>query len=246
MKLLKGIAISLVLGALAAPAAMAQEEASAWGSFSGNVALTNDYLFRGYTQTLHNAAIQGGLDWDSGMGVYLGTWGSNVDFGIDGSMEWDIYGGYKFTIGEAFTVDVGAIGYLYPGAPSAANLDYWEAKIAMGYDFGAAALSASFYYSPEWTGGFDEAYYINGGVTVPVMEGLSISGFIGHQTFDNPALIDYTDYNIGISYAFPWFTADARFYDTDVPTASCGITTASGATHTLCDDRFVVKFSRAF
>ena len=123
MKFVKGLATALVLSALVAPAAMAEEEASSWGTFTGNVALANDYVFRGLSQTLNNATIQGGLDWDSGMGIYIGTWGSNVDFGAgtDGGMEWDVYGGYRGTIGEAFSYDVGAVGYIYPGSAGAAR-----------------------------------------------------------------------------------------------------------------------------
>jgi uncharacterized protein (TIGR02001 family) len=250
MKLLKGIAISLVLGTLAAPAAMADDmEKSPWGTFTGNVALANDYVFRGVSQTLNSATIQGGLDWDSGMGIYLGTWGSNIDFGggTDGGMELDVYGGYKGTIGEAFTYDVGAIGYLYPGSASSANLDYWEGKVALGYDFGPFALSASFYYSPDFTGAVGDAYYFNGGVSVPIpgVDGLSISGAVGHQSFDRAGVIDYTDYNIGATYAFKWATLDIRWYDTDLPSAAFTIVNAKGP-HTISDSRVVAKISRAF
>jgi len=247
MKFVKGLATALVLSALAAPAAMAEEEASTWGTFTGNVALANDYVFRGVSQTLNNATIQGGLDWDSGMGIYLGTWGSNVDFGagLDGGMEWDLYGGYRGTLGEAFTYDVGAVGYLYPGSAGAANLDYWEAKVALGYNFGPAALTASFFYSPDFTGGVGDAYYFSGGLSVPVMDKLTISGSVGHQSFDNPAIIDYTDYNIGVAYAFPWFTLDVRWSDTDLPDALFTIVNAKGP-HTIVDSRIVAKISRAF
>ena len=88
MKFLKGIAVSLMLGAFAVPAMAdeAEAEKSKWGTFTGNVALTNDYVFRGFSQTLEHAAIQGGLDWDSGMGIYLGTWASNVEFTSAGEL----------------------------------------------------------------------------------------------------------------------------------------------------------------
>ena len=40
-------------------AAGAQEESS----ISANLAVTTDYVFRGYTQTGEDPAVQGGLDW---------------------------------------------------------------------------------------------------------------------------------------------------------------------------------------
>ncbi len=45
-------------------------------------AVTTDYRFRGLTQTQNDPAVQAGftLAHDSGF-LYLGLWGSNVDFG---------------------------------------------------------------------------------------------------------------------------------------------------------------------
>lgn len=67
------------------------EEPRTAGAFSGNVALTSEYYFRGISQTGDAPAIQGGFDYEVGLGkpvaLYLGVWGSNVEFnevGIDG------------------------------------------------------------------------------------------------------------------------------------------------------------------
>ena len=70
------------------------------GTFSANAGLVTEYRFRGLDQSSQKPAIQGGIDWSMETGlndtsVYLGTWGSNVDFG-DGdkaSAEIDYYGG---------------------------------------------------------------------------------------------------------------------------------------------------------
>ena len=49
-------------------------------SFSANVGLYSDYIFRGYTQTQNEPAIQGGFDVEHSSGLYAGTWASNVDW----------------------------------------------------------------------------------------------------------------------------------------------------------------------
>ena len=101
------------------------------------------YVFRGFSQTLEEPTLQGGLDWDSGVGVYVGMWGSNVNFG-DGDnahVEMDFYAGYAGEI-DAFSYDVGFLYYLYPGAASSLNYDFWEAYGSVGYDFGPASASA--------------------------------------------------------------------------------------------------------
>lgn len=232
-------AVAAMLFAAACPA-VAEDEAKSGlpGTFTGNVALTNDYVFRGYTQTLEKAALQGGLDWDSGVGFYLGTWGSNMKFGApgEGSLELDLYGGYKGAVGK-FTYDIGALGYLYPGTASALKYNWWEGHVIVGYDLGVVQASAGINYTPDYFGGNGHGMYYTGKVLAPltaIVEGLSIDGTIGRTDVKGTAL-DYTDYSVGITYAFKWFTTDVRFTDTDV----------KGCIN-VCDQRVVVKVSRAF
>src|SRR3546814_12414933 len=84
------------------------------GTFAANVALGTDYVFRGISQTDEEPTVQGGFDWSHDSGIYLGIWGSNVDFddGDEAHLETDIYGGWKPTW-NGFTFDVGGIYYLY-------------------------------------------------------------------------------------------------------------------------------------
>ncbi len=235
------VATALLLGATTT-AAMAQEEGGLLpGSFTGNVALTNDYVFRGFTQTQEKAAIQGGLDWDTGMGFYLGTWASNIQFGLpgEGSMEWDVYGGYRGAI-DKFTYDVGLIGYLYPGTDAGLTYKWWEVSAKVGYDFDFAALSAGVSYTPDYFGGLDNAVYYTGKLAVPVtisgLEGLTIDGTVGLQNMKSP-FTDTMDYSIGVAYAMEWFTTEVRYINTDGSAALC---------RNVCDGRVVVKVSRSF
>src|SRR5881296_4427853 len=92
-------------------------------SLSGNVALVGDYRFRGLSQTYTQPAIQGGVDYAAapgggGGGAYVGAWGSNVSgnqFLNGGSLELDLYGGYRWTVAKV-GVDLGMQYYWYPRA----------------------------------------------------------------------------------------------------------------------------------
>jgi uncharacterized protein (TIGR02001 family) len=229
---------ALLLAAVTNSAVAQDQDGLLPGTFTGNVALTNDYVFRGYTQTEEDVAIQGGFDWDSGFGIYLGTWASNMQFGIpgEGSMELDVYGGYKGTI-DKFSYDIGAIGYLYPGTAKALDYQWWEVSAKVGYDFDVAALSGGVSYTPDYFGGLDKSWYYAGKLLVPAgIEGLSVDGTIGYQDLQS-GLDSVTDYSVGITYAMKWFTTDLRFHDTDGAAAGC---------KKICDDRVVVKLSRSF
>jgi len=93
-------------------------------TLTGNMTITNDYRFRGLSQTFGEGfwdwapAIQGGIDYSHSSGLYLGNWNSNVSgnqFPNGSSIEMDFYGGWKHSWGD-FGLDVGTIYYAYPGA----------------------------------------------------------------------------------------------------------------------------------
>src|SRR5512133_1490261 len=86
-------------------AAMAQTQAAAPGyTLAYNVGVTSDYRFRGISQTSFDPALQAGVDFAHKSGFYLGAWGSNISWikdyvgASDGSLEIDLYGGYKGAI----------------------------------------------------------------------------------------------------------------------------------------------------
>lgn len=85
------IALALV-GAFAAP--VFAEEAAAptpVHTFTANVTLASDYVFRGISQSQRQPAIQGGFDYSHISGLYAGTWASNVAWvntKENNSMEW--------------------------------------------------------------------------------------------------------------------------------------------------------------
>ena len=78
---------TLLVAAVAAP--------SHAGEWSANAAMTNNYIWRGLTQTENEAAIQGGIDYSHESGFYAGTWVSNVNYGPSDvySYEHDMYAG---------------------------------------------------------------------------------------------------------------------------------------------------------
>jgi uncharacterized protein (TIGR02001 family) len=166
------------LGTLAAIAGLttgfacsAAEEAPKF-TYSFNIGLATDYVFRGVSQNKENPAVQGGIDLGYGI-AYFGLWASNIDFGGNDlaftpgsaaskqvSTEIDIYGGIKPVLGPA-TFDLGVIYYAYPGANDggASKLqvekqDYVEFKAGVSGAFIPAVpkltLGGTVFYSPEY------------------------------------------------------------------------------------------------
>ena len=231
-------------------AAMAADEPAAEsflpGTFTGNVALTSDYVFRGLSQSWNNPAIQGGMDWDTGAGFHFGLWGSSLNFKeaalgttSQASVETDLYGGYAGKI-DNFSYDIGFIYYWYPGARASLNYDLWEVYGKAGYDFGPAQASFAVNYTPDNFGGTDTAIYFNTGLTVLITDKLSVTGAVGYWDLKAP-LANQWDWNLGAKLNVNnWFTVDARYYDTNI-VGDCILVGKK-----TCGAKGVVTISRSF
>lgn len=228
----------VVLGALMLPtmSVIAEEAATAAVeapksdfSVSGNVGLFSDYIFRGYTQTKHQPAIQGGFDVEHSSGLYLGTWASNVKWTTEGGymddndLEIDVYGGWAGDVGPV-SLDVGFLQFLYPGDNAAAGneADATELYVGISKDFEVASVGFTYYHvvsTDAW--GFSDAKgseYVTLDVDVPVGDKVTLSAHVGHQKFDGTGNdgYDYTDWKLNAEYALSDTYAIGAFYtDTD-------------------------------
>lgn len=212
------------------------------GQFSGTVTGASQYIFRGITQSDEAPAIQGSLDWNHDSGVYLGTWGSNVDFndGDESSVEIDVYGGVNFSA-SGFDFGVGLIHYMYPGADSSLDYDYTEVTASVGRDFGVASATGSFFYSPDYFAGSGDSYYYNLALSAPITAlpgGLTFNAAVGHQSIDDEAAYgtpDYVDWNVGLGATVEGFDLSLSYKDTDLSRTEC----ADG-----CDGAVIFTISR--
>lgn len=117
---------------------------------SGSVSVTSDYRFRGVSQSDQEMAVQGGITVAHDSGFYVGTWASNLaGWGTFGgaNMELDLIGGYKATLADNATLDVGLTWYMYPGG--ADKTDFAEPYAKLTGTAGAATLTAGIAYAPK-------------------------------------------------------------------------------------------------
>lgn len=198
--LLVALASSFALPALAdtAPAS----------PFSTNVTLTNNYLYRGITQSGGNPAVQGGFDYAGASGLYVGTWGSSISWLGDAGtasragLELDTYGGYRGTASDV-SYDVGFLRYNYPGSYTAyaVKADTNEVYGAVTYSIVTAKLS----YSLGDLFGFTNSSgstYADLSASYPVGDsGYTLGAHYGKQnvsgSLNNNA--SYADYRVSVS-----------------------------------------------
>ena len=115
----------------------------AFAGMNGFVGYTSDYMWRGQSQTMGGGAFQAGVDLDY-EGFYVGAWASEVDFGDDSaSLEYDLYGGYKFAVSDKLSMDVGVIQYRWDNNDWAAVEEAFAATLQNGEESGACVESES-------------------------------------------------------------------------------------------------------
>ena len=205
-------------------------------AISANLAVTTDYVFRGYTQTGEDPAVQGGVDWADDSGWYLGSWASKVDFGSgdDASMEVDLYGGYAWEANDV-SYDLGLIYYAYPGADSKSGYDFFEAYASLGYDLDAASLGAAIHFTPDNFGETGTGWYLTGGLSRALSDALSVDANVGFSQVTEDFGEDYLEWNLGLSYSISLVSLDLRYHDTDAPDCEGS-----------CDARVVLSVSAGF
>lgn len=216
--------------ALLATTAMAATTgaANAETTFSGNVALTSDYAFRGISQTDQDPALQGGFDVVSGM-FYAGAWASTIDFAAQSAeLELDLYAGVTPTLGPV-TLDLGVIGYFYPAASDdASELDFVELKAgAKITPVEGLTLGGTLFYSPEFTLDGGDSLYAEATAAYTISDAFAVSGGVGNQSVDaTNYFVDgttftdsYTTWNVGATYSIAGFGIDLRYIDTDLDTS---------------------------
>lgn len=219
---------------LAATSAVSVAEDTSPHSFSANVALATDYVWRGFSQTDNNPAIQGGFDYAHSSGFYLGTWASNVesdptaDYNYDGSsMELDLYAGWGGDF-NGVGVDLGALHYEYPGTNTNDN-NTNEYHLGVNYDFGVASAGVTANYSDDYFGA-GNTYYWDLGAEVPVGQ-FTLAAHYGITDYDDDDKgDDYEDWRIGASTEFGGFGFDLSYTDTSGVAGGCSQTTCDGTT----------------
>ena len=219
----KLLTLSLAFGGIAAASAPAAAQ-----TIEGNVALTSNYVFRGISQTDDGPAISGGFDLSTESGIYVGVWGSSVDFSDDTTMELDVYAGYGWEM-AGFGFDTGVIYYAYPDSPDGQN--FVELYGGISHPIGPFSWDANLAYSPDFYGGIGKAWYGSTGLAIDVVEGITVDARAGMSEFDDAGSVDYEDYQIGVSgTVFETVGWDVRYFK-----ASDG-----------GDDGFFLTFSQSF
>jgi len=175
LSLVAALAVSTAFaGGDIAPVEPVAVEAAPESAFevSANLAITSNYVWRGMTQTANSPAVQGGIDLGY-KGFYLGTWGSNVEFGdTANNLEADFYAGYTNSF-SGVDFDLGYIYYAYPNESDAFNFD--ELYLGLGYDFGMVGINGKYSFAMDSNVDTTDYWEVGGDIELPMEFSLEAS-----------------------------------------------------------------------
>jgi uncharacterized protein (TIGR02001 family) len=221
MNMFKKTTLALAIATLAGGAMAQAAPAPEASPITANVTITNDYKYRGISQTNGQPAIQGGFDYAHESGFYIGNWNSTISWigdqnpGISAPIEMDFYGGIKKELlGKGFATDFGVLQYYYPVKGNlAVNPNTTELYLAQNFSFGPISGFVKVNYSLTNIFGISNStgsYYPDLTVNYDTgIWGLTANGHIGYQyvagqpsTFQSNNNISYTDWKLGLTKDF--------------------------------------------
>lgn len=229
---MKRSALWILVGAVClAPVFQAAAQDAPASSVTGSVAVVNDYLFRGLSQTNRDPAVQPGIEYDHASGWYIGAWGSNISWlsdvstsaaPVSSSVELDFYTGYRGTFATDWSYDVGLYEYYYPGTYPAGFVRPYTTEAYASLAWKGITLK----YSQTLTNLFGFADSKNSGYVdlswnKEFSPGWTFNSHVGHQDVANTPGFSYTDWKIGVTRAFDkGYSVALGYYDTNASRSS--------------------------
>lgn len=267
---LPAIAADAPVRAPVAPAPVAVAPAATMFDVAFGAKLQSDYNFRGISQTDRKPGVAGYVEFQAFDNfVYAGIAGYSVDLATRPDAEVDLTVGIRPKFGP-FTFDLGLIQYVYPGERqlidsagvifTPRNTEFTELAAKVIYNHqDVVSLGGNVFHAWDWLGTGANGTYasVTAKVNIPALEGLFISGELGHYWLGRVDaylgginLPDYTYWNAGVGFTYKNVTLDVRYHDTNLSKEDCflltadprGIVTGSGRSR-WCDQTVIATLS---
>ncbi len=242
MKLRKLALLSAMAATSLTVTATSYAEETSAHSFSSNVGVFSQYVFRGINYSDEDLALQGGFDYAHDSGLYAGVWASSLDESQNSgnSLEVDFYAGYYHQLTDDIGLDVGLLQFYYPDRKkyNGEDIDTTEVYVAASWKWFTAKYSRTL---SDWGGvnnksaGIDgyaagdtkgtQYYELNFDYGLPM--GVNLSMHVGREDVENYSGFNYTDYAVGLSKDFTaagsdGWTAGLTYTDTNASKAWWG------------------------
>jgi uncharacterized protein (TIGR02001 family) len=202
----------MIKSRIALAAAMCAVAGAANAGFTVTPAITTDYDFRGATQSDESETFQLGLNYALDSGLYIGAWGSEVDFGNDAVWEADAMVGFAGGDAEAsFGYDVGVIAYFYPSSNDTSDSYEVYAGVSKGM------FSGKLWFSPDvdQVEAGKKSFYAEANAAVPLPRGFTLGVHTGYSFGSAWGDYEHLDYSVGVSKMLGKFDLNLKYVNSN-------------------------------
>lgn len=197
-----------------APAVLFAASAVQAAEVSSTITFTNDYRFRGVSQTSGDPALQGSIDVGFDNGIYAGIWGSNVNFGDsdNANLEIDYYIGHAGDLTEELSYAATLYYFQYHGYTDGTDIDFTEIDLQGFYkDF--AILYA---YTDNYVNSDEDYHYVAADYSTAITEQINLDLHAGYTFGDAYNDAEYSDYSVGLSGSAAGLDLSVAYLTNDV------------------------------
>jgi uncharacterized protein (TIGR02001 family) len=193
----------------------------AYAEIHGTITGTTNYVWRMYSKSNNNPAIQGNLDYQHSSGFYTGASVSNFNFGkseqdeelsFPNSAQVEItpYVGWSYKFADDWRMDLQYSHYFYDSLIFDRNSDYNEFYLFLHYK---GLLSTQISYIDDYYGLGRGALFPELTGRYPITDYLEISSTFGYAYVKEALAADYPYWNVGLTGRYKFIALDLRYYD---------------------------------
>jgi uncharacterized protein (TIGR02001 family) len=187
----------------------------------GTITGTTNYVWRMYSKSNNDPAIQGNLDYQHSSGFYTGTSVSSFnigrseereDFHFQNQARAEIaaYLGWSFKLAENWRLDTQYSHYFYDGKIYEFSGDYNEFFLFLHYK---DLVSVHGSFTDDFYGMGDVAFNYEITGRYPITDYLEFSSTFGYSQVRDTLSADYPYWNAGLTGRYKFIALDLRYYD---------------------------------
>lgn len=188
---------------------------NSYAQLSGSVTGTTDYIWRGYSKSDGKPAFQANIDYTFSKGLYVGAYGSTVNFADQGyqdrsNLEFIPYAGYAYKLSNDWRFNAEWARYIYDGKIFGQVVDY---NLFYFYTHFRDLLTANVNFSENSYQQNHMSYSFEVTGRYPISNALELSTLLGYNNQKKVLTYDYLYWNAGMTLHFSRnIGADARYF----------------------------------
>ncbi len=200
---------------LALAAAFAPPPVARAGDLSAEVALASDYVFRGFSRTGSEPALQAGFRYQHRGGLFAGAWASTVRFDYDHfadrqrRLELHAFAGYAATLKRGWSGSALLVHYHYPDADRPVDMSYTEASLNLYF---RDLVSVTVACTPDFLSSGRSGVFAELAGRYPLPRGVELSAGIGRAELDVSDETGYTYGHLAVGRSAGRFGIDLGYY----------------------------------